>query len=126
MPLISATTVLFGVALAIVADDVESVLLAGAAGLAGAALGGLLQLRDEVDRGAQVREFVPFYLGQLLIGVTAGLLVFAADDSTLVEIAGGAAGVATVAFAVGFSEAAFLRLLARVGGAPAPPPPAAS
>ena len=126
MPLISATTLLFGVALAIVAGDVESVLLAGAAGLAGAALGGLLQLRDEVDRGAQVREFVPFYLGQLLIGVTAGLLVFAADDSTLVEVAGGAAGVATVAFAAGFSEAAFLRLLARVGGAPAPAPPAAS
>ena len=64
-----------------------------------------------------MREFLPFYAGQLLIGVTGGLLVFAADESGLVEVAGGATGVATVAFAVGFSEAAFIRLLARVGGA---------
>ena len=117
MPLILIATCLFAVALALVADDVEAVLLAGAAGLAGAALGGLLELRDEVTRGAHVREFIPFYAGQLLIGVTGGLLVFAADESGLVEVAGGAAGVATVAFAVGFSEAAFVRLLARVGGA---------
>src|SRR6185295_1698509 len=117
MPLILVATCLFAVALALVADDVEAVLLAGAAGLAGAALGGLLELRDEVTRGAHVREFIPFYAGQLLIGVTGGLLVFAADESGLVEVAGGAAGVATVAFAVGFSEAAFVRLLARVGGA---------
>jgi hypothetical protein len=115
LPLILVTTCLFGVALALVADDVESVLLAAAAGLAGAALGGLVELRDKVTRGAQVREFMPFYAGQLLIGVTAGLLVFAADASGLVAITGGAAGVATVAFAVGFSEAAFVRLLARVG-----------
>ena len=116
LPLILVATCLFGVALALVADDVESVLAAAAAGLAGAALGGLVELRDEVTRGAQVRAFIPFYAGQLLIGVTAGLLVFSADASGLVAITGGAAGVATVAFAVGFSEAAFVRLLARVGG----------
>ena len=56
-----------------------------------------------------MREFIPFYAGQPPIGVTGGLLVFAADESGLVEVAGGAAGVATVAFAVGFSEAAFVR-----------------
>jgi hypothetical protein len=116
LPLIFAAACLFGVALAIVENDVEAVLLAGAAGLAGAALGGLLQLRDEVTRGAQLREFTPFYLGQLLIGATAGLLVYAADRSGVIEIVGDSAGVATLAFAVGFSEAAFVRLLARIGG----------
>jgi hypothetical protein len=121
LPLILAATCLFAAALAVVEDDVETVLLAGAAGLAGAALGGLLQLRDEVTRGAQLREFTPFYLGQLLVGATAGLLVFAADSSGVVEIVGGSAGVATLAFAVGFSEAAFVRLLARVGGGGEPP-----
>jgi hypothetical protein len=120
LPLIFAAACLFALALAIVENDVDSVLLAGAAGLAGAALGGLLQLRDEVTRGAQLREFTPFYLGQLLVGATAGLLVYAADRSGVVEIVGGPAGVATVAFAVGFSEAAFLRLLARVGGSQPP------
>ena len=34
----------------------------------------------------------------------------------LVAVAGGSAGVAAVAFAVGFSEAAFVGLLARLGG----------
>jgi hypothetical protein len=116
LPLILAATCLFAAALAIVENDVETVLLAAAAGLAGAALGGLLQLRDEITRGAQVREFTPFYAGQLLVGASAGLLVYAADSSGIVEIAGGSAGVAALAFAVGFSEAAFLRLLARVGG----------
>lgn len=117
LPLILVATCLFAAALAIVEDDVDAVLLAAAAGLVGATLGGLFQLRDEVTRGAQVREFTPFYAGQLLVGATAGLLVYAADSSGVFEIVGGASGVATLAFAVGFSEAAFLRLLARVGGA---------
>lgn len=116
LPVIFLATCLFAVALAIVEDDLGSVLLAGAASLAGAALGGLVQLRDEIVRGAQVREFTPFYIGQLMVGATAGLLVYAADRSGLVEIVGGAAGVATLAFVIGFSEAAFLRLLARLGG----------
>jgi hypothetical protein len=117
LPAIVVAAGLFAATLAIVENDVDGVLLAGAAGLAGSALGGLLQLRDEVTRGAHIREFAPFYVGQLLIGATAGLLAYAADSSGLVEIAGGAAGVATLAFAVGFSEAAFLRLLAHIGGA---------
>jgi hypothetical protein len=122
LPVILAATCLFALALGIVEDDVETVLVAGAAGLAGSALGGLIQLRDEVVRGAQVREFTPFYVGQLLLGATAGLLVFVADRSGIVEIVGGSAGVATAAFAVGFSEAAFLGLLARIGGAQAGSP----
>jgi hypothetical protein len=120
LPLILVATCVFGAGLAIVENDVETVLLAAAAGLAGSALGGLLQLRDEVTRGAQVREFTPFYAGQLLVGATAGLLVYAADRSGVVELVGGSAGVATLAFAVGFSEAAFVRLLARVGGGEQP------
>ena len=38
------------------------------------------------------------------------------DDGGLIAVAGGAGGVAAVAFAVGFSEAAFVGLLTRLGG----------
>lgn len=55
-------TGLFGLALGIVEHEVGTVLLAGTAGLSGAALGGLLKLRDEVIRGAQLREFTSFTL----------------------------------------------------------------
>jgi hypothetical protein len=48
--------------------------------------------------------------------VAAGVLTFLIDDGGLVAVAGGAAGVAAVAFAVGFSEAAFVGLLHRLGG----------
>src|ERR671912_695342 len=48
--------------------------------------------------------------------VAAGVLTFLIDDGGLVAVAGGAAGVAAVAFAVGFSEAAFVGLLTRLGG----------
>lgn len=119
LPVLVVATGLFGLALGIVEHEVGTVLLAGTAGLSGAALGGLLKLRDEVIRGAQLREFTPFYFGQLLLGVTAGLIGFAVDQSGIVDVAGETAGVATFAFALGFSEAAFLRLIARIGE-PAP------
>ena len=44
------------------------------------------------------------------------MLTFLVDDGGLVAVAGGAAGVAAVAFAVGFSEAAFVGLVTRLGG----------
>jgi hypothetical protein len=118
LPLILVATLAFAVALAIAQDDWEGVLVAAAAGLCGASLGGLLKLRDEVSRGAEMREFGPFYLGQLLVGAAAGLLGYAADESGIVDVAGGSAGVAALAFALGFSEAAFLGLLARIGEPP--------
>ena len=98
-----------------VADD-RALWAAVAAGAAGAALGGLLRLRDEVTLGTQARQFWLFFVGQVLVGVAAGVLTFLVDDGGLVAVAGGAAGVAAVAFAVGFSEAAFIGLLTRLGG----------
>jgi hypothetical protein len=109
----------FGVAVAgMVADD-RALWSAAAAGAAGAALGGLIRLRDEVTLGTQVRQFWLFFCGQVLVGVAAGVLTFLIDDGGLVAVAGGSAGVAAVAFAVGFSEAAFVGLLTRLGGSAA-------
>ena len=98
-----------------VADD-RGLWSAAAAGGAGAALGGLIRLRDEVTGGTQARQFWLFFVGQVLVGVAAGVLTFLVDDGGLVAVAGGSAGVAAVAFAVGFSEAAFVGLLTRLGG----------
>jgi hypothetical protein len=98
-----------------VADD-RALWSAVAAGAAGAALGGLLRLRDEVTLGTQARQFWLFFVGQVLVGAAAGVLTFLIDDGGLVAVAGGGAGVAAVAFAVGFSEAAFVGLLTRLGG----------
>ena len=98
-----------------VADD-RALWSAVAAGAAGAALGGLLRLRDEVTLGTQARQFWLFFVGQVLVGAAAGVLTFLIDDGGLVAVAGGEAGVAAVAFAVGFSEAAFVGLLTRLGG----------
>ena len=105
----------FGAVVAgMVADD-RALWSAAAAGAAGAALGGLIRLRDEVTLGTQARQFWLFFVGQVLVGVAAGVLTFLIDDGGLVAVAGGAAGVAAVAFAVGFSEAAFVGLLTRLG-----------
>lgn len=98
-----------------VADD-RALWSAGAAGAAGAALGGLIRLRDEVTLGTQARQFWLFFVGQVLVGVAAGVLTFLIDDGGLVAVAGGGAGVAAVAFTIGFSEAAFVGLLTRLGG----------
>jgi hypothetical protein len=98
-----------------VADD-QALWSAVAAGAAGAALGGLIRLRDEVTLGTQARQFWLFFVGQVLVGAAAGVLTFLIDDGGLVAVAGGGAGVAAVAFAVGFSEAAFVGLLTRLGG----------
>jgi hypothetical protein len=100
---------------AMVADD-QALWSATAAGAAGAALGGLLRLRDEVTLGTQARQFWLFFVGQVLVGAAAGVLTFLIDEGGLVAVAGGPAGVAAVAFAVGFSEAAFVGLLTRLGG----------
>jgi len=106
----------FTAAVARMAADDQALWSAAAAGAAGAALGGLIRLRDEVTLGTQARQFWLFFVGQVLVGVAAGVLTFLVDDGGLVAVAGGSAGVAAVAFAVGFSEAAFVGLLARLGG----------
>jgi hypothetical protein len=106
----------FAAAVAGLAADDRALWSAAAAGAAGAALGGLIRLRDEVTGGTQARQFWLFFVGQVLVGVAAGVLTFLIDDGGLVAVAGGPAGVAAVAFAVGFSEAAFVGLLSRLGG----------
>jgi hypothetical protein len=106
----------FAVAVAVMAGDDQALWSVAAAGAAGAALGGLIRLRDEVTGGTQVRQFWLFFVGQVLVGVAAGVLTFLVDHGGLVSVAGGADGVAAVAFAVGFSEAAFVGLLTRLGG----------
>ena len=106
----------FAVAVAGMVGDDQALRAATAAGAAGAALGGLIRLRDEVTLGSQARQFWLFFVGQVLVGAAAGVLTFLVDDGGLISVAGGAAGVAAVAFAVGFSEAAFVGLLTRLGG----------
>jgi hypothetical protein len=106
----------FGAVVAAMVGDDRALWSAAAAGAAGAALGGLIRLRDEVTGGTQARQFLLFFVGQVLVGVAAGVLTFLIDDGGLVAVAGGGAGVAAVAFAVGFSEAAFVGLLTRLGG----------
>jgi hypothetical protein len=106
----------FAVAAASLVGDDPALWSAAAAGAAGAALGGLVRLRDEVALGSQARQFLFFLLGQVLVGVAAGVVTFLVDDGGLIAVAGGSAGVAAVAFAVGFSEAAFVGLLTRLGG----------
>jgi hypothetical protein len=106
----------FAAAVARMAADDQALWSAAAAGAAGAALGGLIRLRGEVTLGSQVRQFLLFFCGQVLVGAAAGVLTFLVDDGGLAAVAGGSAGVAAVAFAVGFSEAAFVGLLTRLGG----------
>jgi hypothetical protein len=106
----------FALAVAGMVTADQALRAATAAGAAGAALGGLIRLRDEVTGGTQARQFWLFFVGQVLVGGAAGVLTFLIDDGGLISVAGGAAGVAAVAFAVGFSEAAFVGLLTRLGG----------
>jgi hypothetical protein len=115
LPLIVVTTALFGLAIGTVDEAENGYLLAAAAGAAGAGLGGLLRLRDEVNLGAQIREFVPFFAGQLVVGAAAGLLVSVVVQAGIIRVGGGAGGLAALGFVVGFSEAAFLGLISRVG-----------
>jgi len=96
-----------------VAQDVQ-LWSAVAAGAAGAALGGLVHLRDEITLGAQVRQFLPFFVGEVIVGAIAGVVVFLVADAEVVKGVGPGTGAVVLAFAIGFSEAAFLGLLARI------------
>lgn len=91
-----------------------AVLLPVTAGVTGAALGMLVKLRDELDRGSQMRGFTDLFFAQLLIGASAGLVVsIAAAVGVIKSEFVTPAGVAIASFVVGFSEAAFIRLLRR-------------
>ena len=93
--------------------DGELIVLALVAGGTGAALGGLIKLRDEVQWGTQARRFWPAFIAQILIGSIAGMLAFLVWRTGTVVVPGKEAGVAVLALALGFSEAAFISLLTR-------------
>jgi hypothetical protein len=120
--------VLAGFGVMIPRDPKSSLLLPALAGAAGAALGMIRQLRDELARGSQVREFVVFFLAQLMIGATSGLVVLLLDSTSFLNL-GGPNGIAAFSFCAGLFEAAFIRLLGRLmeplGAGAAGPAPAA-
>jgi len=111
---LAVVAIIFAVAVARVVAEDRELFAAAAAGAAGAALGGLIRLRDQVNLAAQVRQFRPFFVGQVVIGATAGLVTFLVDRSGIITISGQDTGVAALGFAVGFSEAAFIGLLTRI------------
>jgi hypothetical protein len=111
---LAIVAIIFAIAVARVVPEDRELFAAAAAGAAGAGLGGLIRLRDQVNLAAQVRQFRPFFVGQVVIGATAGLVTFLVDRSGIITINGQDTGVAALAFAVGFSEAAFIGLLTRI------------
>jgi hypothetical protein len=114
LPVIVVTTILFGLAIGLVDDEADAFLVAAAAGAAGASLGGLFRLRDEVSLGARIREFFLFYVGQVVVGAAAGLLVYVVARAGIVTVGEGTNGIAAFSFAAGFSEAVFLGLVDRM------------
>jgi len=106
---------LLGVAIAReVPSAAGTVLLAAAAGASGASLSGLLRFRDEVKLGAQIREFLAFYLAQVIVGGTFGLLVFLVITAGWIDLGGNAARIGAVSFAAGFSEPFALGVVAKM------------
>jgi hypothetical protein len=91
----------------------QLIVLALVSGGTGAALGGLIKLRDQVQWGTQARRFWSAFVAQVLIGSIAGMLAFLVYPAGALTVAGGEAGVAVLALALGFSEAAFISLLTR-------------
>lgn len=119
VPTLVVITALFAFAIGTANSGTGETLLAATAGADGAALGALLRLRDEVRFGARIREFISFFTGQIVVGVAAGLFALLAVRSEVLRVGGGTAGLGAFAFAVGFSEAAFIGLVARIGERPA-------
>jgi hypothetical protein len=115
-PAVLVTGVLFALAIAF-HDDVatRAVLLAAAAGAAGASLSGLLKFRDEMKLGSQVRDFWPFYLAQVLVGAVFGLLILLLAAAGWVDVDEDGAAMGAVAFAAGFSEPFAVGVVAKLG-----------
>jgi hypothetical protein len=88
------------------------VLLAAAAGASGAALSGMLKFRDEVKLGTQMREFLPVYLVQVVVGAVFGLFIDLVIAADWLSFAPSAASIGVLAFAAGFSEPFALGIVA--------------
>jgi hypothetical protein len=110
---IAATFLAYAIAL-----DSIPVLLPAVSGLTGAALGMLFKLRNELTRGSQIREYLPFAVAQLVVGITAGLFVSMVEGSGVVNLVDNAGGVGVISFVVGYSEAAFLGLVGNIAKTP--------
>jgi hypothetical protein len=128
-PVVALFGVLLGVAIARqVPNGSGVVLLAAAAGASGASLSGLLRFRDEVRLGGQVREFLPFYLAQVIVGGVFGLAILLVVTAGWLDLGTDAARIGAVSFLAGFSEpfaiGTVARLSERASGVPgrqAPP-----
>jgi len=117
MPMTAFTVAVMASALAAIAfwtlHHGELLVLALVSGGTGAALGGLIKLRDQIQWGTQARRFFPVFICQVLIGSIAGTLAFLISQTGAKVLATQDARVAVLALALGFSEAAFLSLLTR-------------
>jgi hypothetical protein len=97
----------------------EVVLLAGTAGAVGSSLAALYQVRDQLLRIDELREFWPAMLVQPLLGAAAGLVLLLILESGLLGLVQPDATIpwpstGVLAFAAGFSEAWFLSLVERL------------
>jgi hypothetical protein len=120
LPLVAGVVALFGVAVYLSLG--KAIYLPVTAAVAGATLGRLISLRDEVSRGSQVREFMPLFLAQLAVGVITGLVVSLVTNLPVINL-GGPNGVAAFSFGAGLSEATFLKLVSKIAGEPNPAQP---
>ena len=68
--------------------------------------------------GSQIREYLPFAVAQLVVGITAGLFVSMVEGSGVVNLVDSAGGVGVISFVVGYSEAAFLGLVGNIAKTP--------
>jgi hypothetical protein len=112
--LAAVVAALVGVLVWLLPDDAE-LFACTLAGTLGATLGGLIRLRDQIELASHIRQFRAFFLGQVLVGATAGLVTLLITRSGVVAVRGGSQGATVAAFAVGFSEAAFISLISRLG-----------
>jgi hypothetical protein len=92
----------------------SSIFLPLTAAVTGAALGMLLRLRDELNLGAQIRQFGVLFPVQIVVGATAGLLTAVASRTPILG-APDIYAVGAFSFVLGFSEAAFLGLVSKLG-----------
>ncbi len=114
-PVVLLFGLLLGVAIAReVPPAAGTVLLAAAAGASGASLSGLLKFRDEAKLGAQIREFLAFYMAQVIVGGMFGLLVFLVITAGWLDLGGNPARIGAVSFAAGFSEPFALGVVAKM------------
>lgn len=117
LPAVVVSAIAFGLTIVLTGMlSPQTLTAAVTAAVTGAVLGRLLKLRDEVARGSQVREFMPLFFAQAAVGFITGLFVSVAADQVPLLNVSTRSELATISFAVGFSEAAFLGLVSKITG----------